>query len=146
MAFKINISHKGKTINLEIDSESLIDKKIGDKISGSEISPDFEGYELEITGTSDKAGFPGLKDLQGPELKRVLLKKGIAMKDKRKGVRLRKTVRGNTISQDTVQINTKVLKQGNKKFDDFLKKEDSENKEQENQGSNQDSKQENSSQ
>ena len=34
-----------------------------------------------------------------------------------KGLRLRKTVRGNEISLDTVQINTKVLKEGKKKFD-----------------------------
>jgi ribosomal protein S6E (S10) len=33
------------------------------------------------------------------------------------GLRLRKTVRGREISQDTVQINTKVLKEGKKKFE-----------------------------
>jgi hypothetical protein len=34
-----------------------------------------------------------------------------------KGLRLRKTVRGKEISLDTVQINTKVIKEGAKKFD-----------------------------
>ncbi len=116
MTFKINVSHKGKTLKF--------DKVIGDKISGNEISSDLEGYELEITGTSDKAGFPGMPNVQGPALKKVLLKKGMAMKDKRKGVRLRKTVRGNTISGDTVQINTKVAKEGSKKFEELGKKEE----------------------
>jgi len=129
MSFKINISHKGKTIKFEeVDNEALIDKTIGEKIDGKEVSGDLSGYELEITGTSDKAGFPGLKQLQGPELKKVLLKKGKGMKDKRKGVRLRKTVRGNTISLNTVQINTKVLKEGNKKFSELSKKEEPEEK------------------
>ena len=53
MAFKLNISDKGKTYHLETDSEEFIGKKIGDKISGNEISGDLAGYELEIKGTSD---------------------------------------------------------------------------------------------
>ncbi len=120
MPFKINISDKGKTLKLEQESENLIGKIIGEKIQGDEISQDLNGYELEITGTSDKAGFPGLPDIKGPRLKKVLLKKGMAMHNKRKGIRLRKTVRGNEVSLDTVQINIKVLKPGNKKFEELL--------------------------
>ena len=123
MSFKINVSHKGRTLKFEIESQALIDKEISHKIKGEEISPDLEGYELEITGTSDKAGFPGFKEQQGPQLKRVLLTKGKGMHNKRKGIRLRKTVRGNTISADTIQINTKVLKEGKNKFDSLGKKE-----------------------
>jgi ribosomal protein S6E (S10) len=37
-----------------------------------------------------------------------------------KGLRLRKTVRGKEISLDTVQINTKVLKEGSKKFEELI--------------------------
>ena len=121
MPFKINISHQGKTIKYEIESESLVDTKIGDKVSGKEISPDLEGYELEITGTSDKAGFPGIKELEGSNLQKILLTKGKFMHDKRKGVRLRKTVHGNQISLATVQINMKVIKEGKTKFEDLLK-------------------------
>ena len=76
MAFKLNISDKGKTYHLETDSEEFIGKKIGDKISGNEISGDLAGYELEIKGTSDKAGFPGNKDIEGPALRGLLLTKG----------------------------------------------------------------------
>jgi len=39
---------------------------------------------------------------------------------KPKGLRLRKTVRGKEISLATVQINTKVLKEGAKKFDSLF--------------------------
>jgi len=125
MPFKINVSHKGKTIKFEeVENEELIDKSIGDKISGNLISSDLEGYELEITGTSDKAGFPGFKEYPGAGLRKVLLTKGKGMHDKRKGVRLRKTIRGNLISNATVQINTKVIKQGKKNFDDLGRKPD----------------------
>jgi len=140
MAFKINISDKGKTLKIETDSESLIGKKIGEPLHGKEISKDLEGYELEITGTSDIAGFPGKKDVEGSVLKRVLLEKGFGMKKKPrkegkkpvstpKGLRLKKTVRGNTISKDVVQINMIVKKEGSKKFSDLLPKKESKEKE-----------------
>ena len=57
MVFKINIAEKGKTFKVEVDTEALIGKKIGDKIDGKDIKNELEGYELEITGSSDKAGF-----------------------------------------------------------------------------------------
>jgi len=138
---KINISDKGKTYKVETESEVLVGAKISDKVKGEDISPELAGYELEITGTSDKSGFPGFKDLKGPGLRKVLVTYGPGMKNRpkkegkkptpnNKGLRLRKTFRGNEISGDTVQINIKVLKQGSKKFDDLVKpKEETEKEE-----------------
>ena len=120
MAFKINVAHKGKTAKFESENEELVGALIGSTIKGNLISADLEGYELKITGTSDKAGFPGLTEIKGPALKRVILKKGIGMKDNREGMRMRKTIRGNEISADTVQINTTVVKEGAKKFDTLV--------------------------
>jgi len=130
MAFKINVSHKGKTFKVENEDEKLVGYSIGDKFNGKEISTDLEGYEIEITGTSDKAGFTGMNNIDGPNLHRVLLDYGKGMHKKPKGegkinrkpkgLRLRKTVRGKEISLDTVQINTKVLKEGSKKFDSLF--------------------------
>ena len=42
------------------------------------------------------------------------------MKNTKKGLRLRKTLRGEEISLKTSQINTIVKKQGKKKFEDLL--------------------------
>jgi len=135
MAFKINISTKtGKTYKIETEDETLVGKKIGQKIKGEDISANLAGYELKITGTSDKAGFPGFKKVEGTGLKKELLTygkgmhqkpKGLSKKPnkKPKGLRLRKTVRGNTISTDIIQINLKVLKDGEKKLEDVFKKE-----------------------
>ena len=126
MVFKINVSDRGKTLKVESDNEALIKMKIGDRINGDLISKDLDGYELEITGTSDIAGFPGIKGQISPHLRRVLLtKKDIGMRTKRpKGLRLRKTVRGEEISEKTVQINMKVIKEGSKKFEDLLPKKE----------------------
>ena len=106
MAFKINIGEKsGKTYKLEANAPGLIDKELGDKIDGKEIKNDLEGYEFEITGTSDNAGFPSLKEVPGQVLRGVLLTYP-------KGLRLRKKVRGKVISESIVQINLKVVKEG----------------------------------
>ena len=132
MAFKINVAYKGKTFKVETEDEKLVGYSIGDKIDGKEISEDLTGYEIEITGTSDKAGFCGMAEIDGPNLKKELLGYGRGMhkkpkgekkfNKKPKGLRLRKTVRGKEISLDTVQINSKVLKEGTKKFDSLFEK------------------------
>lgn len=130
MVFKINIAEKsGKTFKLESDSEEIIGKKLHESIQGKDLSEDLEGYEFEITGTSDKSGFTSLKDVEGIGLKKELLsyekgmKKNIRKEGKKKlsnkkpkGLRLRKTVRGNEISKEIVQINLKILKDGAKKL------------------------------
>ena len=134
MSFKINVSNKGKTFKTESDNEEIVGFSIGDKVSGESFSEELKGYELEITGTSDKAGFCGVKTIAGPDLKKVLLGYGHGMHKKPKGLkkvnkrpnglRLRKTVRGREISLNTVQINTKVVKEGTKKFEGLFAKEE----------------------
>jgi len=123
MPFKINISHQGKTYKVESETEELIGKRIGETIKGEGISPELNGYSLEITGTSDISGFPGKKGLEGQGYHRELLTYGFGMKNTKKGLRLRKTLRGEEISAKTVQINTKVIKEGDKKFSELVKKE-----------------------
>lgn len=134
MTFKINISTKeGKTYKLEVGGDSLVDKELHDKIDGKLVSPDLEGYEFEITGASDKAGFTALKNVEGVGLRKVFLKYGKGFKKRPKlegkkkrsnispkGLKLRKTVRGKVISQDIVQINLKVLKEGSKKLSEVF--------------------------
>jgi len=124
MTFKINISQNNKTYNLESESEILIGKKIGESFKGEDISQELRGYQLKITGTSDLSGIPGKKKLEGQGYHRELLTYGFGMKDKRKGLRKRKTLRGEEISLKTIQINTQVLKEGEKKFLDLAIKKD----------------------
>ena len=137
--FKINISEKsGKTYKLETENEEIVGKELHDKIDGKILLPALEGYELEITGASDNAGFTAMKEVEGVGLKKLLLTYGKAMhtrprkegkkkpsNPKPKGLRMRKTVRGKVISPEIVQINLKVLKEGAKKLEDvFGKKEE----------------------
>ncbi len=127
MVYKINIGFKGKTFKVETEDEKLVGHSIGDKIKGEDVSEDLTGYEIEITGTSDKAGFCGVQSINGPNLHKILLGYGHGMhmrpkgekkvNKKPNGLRLRKTVRGKEISNFTIQVNTKVLTEGAKKFD-----------------------------
>ena len=134
MAFKINIGTKeGKTYKLELETENLEGKKLHDKIMGNIILPALEGYEFEITGASDKSGFTAVKEVQGVGLKKQLLSYGKAFRkrpkregkkkigrNRPKGLRMRKTVRGNVISDAITQINLKPIKIGNKKLEEVF--------------------------
>lgn len=114
MDLKINIADKsGKTIKKELKDEQgqvLYGKKIGDKFHGEVL--DMPGYEFEIAGGSDYCGFPMRKDVNGIMRKAILTTTGKGNKYKRAGMRLRRTVSGNTIFNKTTQINLKVLKHG----------------------------------
>ena len=138
--FKINISDKsGKTYKLETEANALVEKELHSKINGVDVSPDLEGYELEITGASDKSGFTAMKEVEGIGRKRVLLGYGKGMHKKpkgdkkknsqSKGLRLRKNVRGKVISENISQINMKVLKEGAKKLADVFGAKTEEKKE-----------------
>jgi small subunit ribosomal protein S6e len=118
MAFKIVISEPKtkKAWQKDIEAPSLIGKKIGENIEGSLIG--LSGFTLQITGGSDKEGFPMRGDLDGISRKKVLLTKSVGfsgtkkirkVKYKVEGMKKRKYVRGNTVSDSIVQVNLKVL-------------------------------------
>ena len=118
----LNISTRdGKTYKLEIAEEKkalLLGRKIGDEIDGGSLG--LPGYSLKITGASDSSGFPLRQDIQGTRKVKVLLSGGVGYRPKRKGERRRKTVRGNTIAEDVVQVNTKVVRYGAEPLENLL--------------------------
>jgi small subunit ribosomal protein S6e len=104
------------------DSERLVGKVLGDKISGELINA--HGFEFEITGGSDKEGFPMRKDIRGTKRVKAVLSGGTGFRPKSKGERRRKSVRGNQVSEDIIQINLKVTKEGPKPLGVVLGKEE----------------------
>ena len=121
--FKLVVNNKEKAYSKELaehESNAFIGKKIGEHVSGNTFG--FKNYEFMITGGSDKDGFPMRRDLPGAARKRLLLTKGPGVKINRKGMRLRKTIRGNLIAQDIKQINIKVVKEGDKKLEEIFGK------------------------
>jgi small subunit ribosomal protein S6e len=80
--------------------------KIGNDVDGSAVA--IEG-KIRITGGSDSAGFPMRSDVRGGVKKHVLLTKGVGLRDKGQGLKRRKMVRGNTITDDIYQINSVLI-------------------------------------
>jgi len=103
----INEPKTRKSYQIEKEAPSLIDLKIGQKFDGSLIG--LGGFTLQITGGSDKDGFPMRPDIPGSIRKKILLSQGPGFHPIKRGMRKRKYVRGNTISDEIVQVNCKVI-------------------------------------
>jgi len=134
----VNDTKTGKSHQVQVSghhANSLIGKKIGDEVDGIFIS--LPGYKLQIEGGTDKNGFAMRRDFPGVGRRRLLLSKGKNFHPKENGMRKKKSVRGNTISQEIVQINMKVIKHSSRPIEKLItvveKKDEGEQKEEEKQ-------------
>lgn len=122
MNFKIVLSDpkskKAYQVEKEQRATGLVGKKIGENIPGDSIG--LPGYEIQVTGGSDKQGFPMRRDVEGAVRKKILISNPPGFHPKTKGQRKRKSIRGNTVSPDIVQVNIKVVKEGTKKIEELL--------------------------
>ena len=126
-AFKLVVSdpESRKAYQLEVDQNNaafLIGKKIGEEVDLSPIG--LIGYIVRITGGTDKDGFPMHPSIYGTVKKKVLLSGPPGFHPERKGQRKKKTIRGNTISPEIVQINCKVVKRGEKPLEELIPKKE----------------------
>ncbi|MDP6864228.1 MAG: S6e family ribosomal protein [Candidatus Poseidoniaceae archaeon] len=136
-------SNSGRSYNMSISGNNqsqFLGKKIGDVVDGifvGEGEKTLAGYKLEITGGSDKTGTPMRSDLIGGSRQSILVTASTGFKGhdlvhkakggekkrfryKPDGLRMRRYFRGNTITQDTRQINLKVVEAANKTLDTIL--------------------------
>jgi small subunit ribosomal protein S6e len=112
--FKIILSdpQDGKSKVVEVEearAAPFIGRKMGEIIDG--IVVDMPATKLQILGGSDKDGVPMRGDVHGGIRRQVVLSEGAGFKAKRKGERRRKTVRGNIITDEIVQLNLKIVEQ-----------------------------------
>lgn len=109
VSFKLVLSDPktGKSEASEVKdagAQLLIGRRIGDVIDAASIG--LTG-KIMITGGSDKAGFPMRSDTLGGGKNYILLTRGVGFKTKEEGAKKRKLVRGNTITEETYQVNAK---------------------------------------
>jgi len=106
--FKLTISDiKGKSLSKELkdsDANPLLGLQLGNETDATVVG--LSG-KIKLTGGSDKSGVPMRNDVHGAARKRVLLSKGVGLHDAEHGERVRKLIRGNTISEEIYQINCK---------------------------------------
>jgi len=100
------------------DANRFIGRSLGEEVEGSAVGLD--GYTLELTGGSDTAGRPMRSDVLGPGTKAVLLDGGTGYEPSRDGERKRVTVRGSEISEETRQINAKIVDRGSQSVEELL--------------------------
>ena len=104
--FKLTISDiKGKSISKELkdsDANPLLGLQLGNETDASIVG--LSG-KLKLTGGSDKSGVPMRNDIHGAARKYVLLSKGVGLQAAETGQRVRKLMRGNTVSEEIYQVN-----------------------------------------
>ncbi|MHA2602568.1 MAG: 30S ribosomal protein S6e [Candidatus Thorarchaeota archaeon SMTZ1-83] len=123
MPFKLVISdpEEGKAIQYELDdakTNALVGRRVGEIVEGDVLG--LPGYKLRITGGSDKSGFPIRPDVHGSGKKRILIRGTPGFRPKRKGIAKRKTVRGNELSPDILQVNMRIEERGSTSLEELV--------------------------
>jgi len=123
MDFRIVVSDptSGKAYQVELKdpgASKFLGKRIGDKIEGDVLG--MPGYAVQITGGSDREGFPMRKDLPGTKRRTILLSRGTGYHAAAEGKKKRKSIHGREVSSDIGQINVKVVEAGAKPVNELL--------------------------
>ncbi len=135
MKFVINDVKNKKSYQKEVPDDKaalLYGKKVGDAFEGQLI--EVPGYQMTITGGSNKDGFPMRPELAGQRKQQLWLAHAPGVRGLKKGERRMRTVVGNQISKETSQLNVKVTEYGPKTLEELgmsapgKKKEDKEKK------------------
>jgi SSU ribosomal protein S6E len=115
--FKLVLSDpmSGKAKQFEIKdplAQRFVGLKIGDEIDGTVLKDFIElpkGAKVKITGGSGIEGAPMHPGIPGPVKKYVLADGPPGYRPPKRGMRKRKLMRGNTISDSIVQINAVIV-------------------------------------
>ncbi len=110
--FKVIVSDPTEGTSKMVELEEgraapLIGKRIGEVMEGTIVN--LPGQKIQVMGGSDKDGFPMRPSVHGGVRKRIILAQGVGYNPTNEGQRRRKTIRGNTITDEIVQINMKIV-------------------------------------
>lgn len=101
-------SKTSKAASLEgTKAQALVGKSIGEEIDGKLLG--LGNVRLKITGGTDKDGVPMRFDIQGAARKKAILSGGVGYRPDSDGERQRRIVRGRTISEETLQVNSVIV-------------------------------------
>jgi small subunit ribosomal protein S6e len=112
---------EGTTHSFDVDGQDanrFIGRSLGETVDGDAVG--LPGYELELTGGSDTSGRPMREDVTGTGTKAILLEGGVGFEPSVDGERKRVTVRGAEVSDDTRQINAKIVGRGDQSVEELL--------------------------
>ena len=129
MSVRVVVSNPdtGNSYQVEADVNDFGGTAIGDEVEGGVVGLD--GYKLKVTGGSDDTGRPMRGDVEGQAIDEILIDGGTGFNPTRDGERRRVSVRGGEVGDATVQLNTKVVEQGDSDLQDLLGEDEGENDE-----------------
>ncbi len=100
------------------EAQKLSGLKVGSALKGDWVG--LPGYELIITGGSDRDGFPMRKGVQGVGKHKPILSGGVGFHPKKDGERRKITVHSENIDAIIAQVNVKVVKSGEKSLEELI--------------------------
>ena len=103
------------TVEIEDDKKLMpfYEKRMAAEVSGDSLGDEFKGYVFRISGGNDKQGFPMKQGILSNTRVRLLFKKGMScFRERRRGCRKRKSVRGCIVGPDIAIMNLVVIKKG----------------------------------
>merc|ERR1711933_40634 len=114
------VSGMQKIVEIDDDKKLLpfFDKRMSTEVSGDSLGDEFKGYVFKIAGGNDKQGFPMKQGVLCNNRVRLLFKKGMScFRERRKGCRKRKSVRGCIVGPDLATLSLVVLKKGGEEIE-----------------------------
>lgn len=117
MKFNIANPATGQQKTIDIDDERkyriFYDRKLSQEVPGDALGDEFKGYIFRISGGNDKQGFPMKQGVLVPHRVRLLLSDGHSCyRERRKGERRRKSVRGCIVGPDISVLSLVIVKKG----------------------------------
>jgi len=116
---KLNISYPvtGCQKVIEVDDDNKLrafyDKRMSHEVTGDHLGDDFKGYIFKISGGNDKQGFCMTQGVLTSGRVRLLMRDGMpGYRQRKRGERKRKSVRGCIVSSDLSVLNLVVVKKG----------------------------------
>jgi len=126
---KLNIAYPVTGCQKLVDIEDerklrpFIEKRIAQEVDASCLGDEWKGYTLRITGGNDKQGFPMMQGVLTNQRVRLLLdKRHKCYRQRRKGERKRKSVRGCVVDGNLSVLACVITKRGEQDIDGLTNK------------------------
>merc|ERR1719436_1972378 len=106
---------------IEVDDDKKLrpffDRRMAAEVSGDSLGDEFKGCVFKISGGNDKQGFPMKQGILCNHRVKLLFKKGMSCyRERRKGSRKRKSVRGCIVGPDLAVLALVLVKKGDQEI------------------------------